>query len=111
MIRAARRLADCWDANIGPPPKKEWYNGHQALEMALVRFAHLVDEVEGSGRGDRYIALSKFLLDSRRDGSEYDHQACDIPHDVGPSELELRCCSQFGPRPPAPSKAPRQPSL
>ncbi|MHB8952211.1 MAG: glycoside hydrolase family 127 protein [Pirellulaceae bacterium] len=72
LYRAARRLADCWEANIGPPPKKAWYDGHQALEMALVRFARLVNRVEGEGQGDRYIALAKFLLDNRRDGSEYD---------------------------------------
>jgi len=28
--------------------------------------------MEGNGRGDSYIALAKFLLDSRRNGSEYD---------------------------------------
>jgi len=72
MYRAAKRLADCWDTNIGPPPKKAWYDGHQALEMALVRFARLVNRVEGAGQGDRYVALAKFLLDNRGDGSEYD---------------------------------------
>ncbi|MHB8969359.1 MAG: glycoside hydrolase family 127 protein [Pirellulaceae bacterium] len=72
LYRAAKRLADCWDQNIGPPPKKPWYDGHQALEMALVRFARLVNQVEGAGQGDRYVALAKFLLDNRRDGSEYD---------------------------------------
>jgi DUF1680 family protein len=72
LYRAARRLADCWDNNIGPPPKKPWYDGHQAMEMALVRFARLVNQVEGAGQGDRYVALAKFLLDNRRDGSQYD---------------------------------------
>ena len=72
LYRAAKRLADCWDHNIGPPPKKPWYDGHQAMEMALVRFARLVNQVEGAGQGDRYVALAKFLLDNRRDGSEYD---------------------------------------
>ena len=28
--------------------------------------------MEGNGRGDSYIQLAKFLLDCRRDGSEYD---------------------------------------
>ncbi len=72
LYRAAKRLADCWDQNIGPPPKKPWYDGHQAMEMALVRFARLVNQVEGEGQGDRYVTLAKFLLDNRRDGSEYD---------------------------------------
>jgi DUF1680 family protein len=42
------------------------------MELALVRFGRLVNRVEGSGRGEKYIALAKFLLDCRRDGSEYD---------------------------------------
>ncbi len=72
LYNAAKKLADCWDANIGPAPKKEWYDGHQAMEIALVRFGRFVNEVEGEGQGRKYIALSKFLLDSRKEGSEYD---------------------------------------
>ncbi|MHC4521044.1 MAG: beta-L-arabinofuranosidase domain-containing protein, partial [Planctomycetota bacterium] len=72
LYNAAKKLADCWDANIGPPPKKQWYDGHQAMEIALVRFGRFVNKVEGQGRGDRYIALAKFLLDCRDDGSKYD---------------------------------------
>lgn len=72
MYDAAKKLADCWDANIGPAPKKTWYDGHQALEQALVRFGRLVNEVEGQGQGDKYIRLAKFLLDSRRGGESYD---------------------------------------
>ncbi|UCE50348.1 MAG: glycoside hydrolase family 127 protein, partial [Phycisphaerales bacterium] len=72
LYDAARKLADCWDSNIGPAPKKPWYDGHQAMEMGLVRFGRYVNKVEGSGKGDRYIRLAKFLLDCRADGSEYD---------------------------------------
>lgn len=72
LYDAAKRLADCWDENLGPPPKKPWYDGHQAMEMALVRFGRFVNKVEGEGKGDRYIALAKFLLDCRRNGSRYD---------------------------------------
>ncbi len=72
LYRAAKRLADCWDAHIGPAPKQEWFDGHQAMEMGLVRFGRFVNDVEGDGRGDRYIQLGKFLLDCRRDGSSYD---------------------------------------
>jgi DUF1680 family protein len=71
LYEAAKKLADCWVANIGPG-KKEWYDGHQEMEQALVRFGRFVNDMEGSGRGDSYISLSKFLLDCRRDGSEYD---------------------------------------
>ncbi len=72
LYDAAKKLADCWYDNIGPSPKKEWYDGHQAMEIALVRFGRFVNEVEGKGKGDKYIELSKFLLDCRKDGSEYD---------------------------------------
>jgi DUF1680 family protein len=72
LFDAAKKLADCWDAHIGPAPKQAWYDGHEALEQALVRLAWLVDQREGAGRGRKYLALSKFLLDCRRNGEEYD---------------------------------------
>jgi DUF1680 family protein len=71
LYDAAKKLADCWVANIGPG-KKEWFDGHQEMEQALVRFGRFVNDQEGHHRGDAYIALAKFLLDSRRGGSEYD---------------------------------------
>jgi len=71
MYEAAKKLADCWVANIGPG-KKEWFDGHQEMEQALVRFGRFVNDMEGNGRGDAYIKLAKFLLDSRRGGQEYD---------------------------------------
>jgi DUF1680 family protein len=79
LYNAARKLADCWDNNLGPAPKKAWYDGHQEMEQALVRFGRFVNDMEGSGKGDRYIKLAKFLLDNRyyaatsdRERSEYD---------------------------------------
>lgn len=71
LYNAAKRLADCWVAHIGPG-KQPWFDGHQEMEQALVRFGRFVNDQEGGGRGDSYIVLAKFLLDSRRGGSEYD---------------------------------------
>jgi len=71
LYNAAKKLADCWVANIGPG-KKEWFDGHQEMEQALVRFGRFVNDAEGHGRGDAYVKLARFLLDSRRGGSEYD---------------------------------------
>jgi uncharacterized protein len=71
LYNAAKKLADCWVANIGPG-KKEWFDGHQEMEQALVRFGRFVNDMEGNGRGDSYIALAKYLLDCRNNGSEYD---------------------------------------
>ena len=80
MYNAARKLADCWYANLGPAPKKPWYDGHQEMEQALVRFGRFVNDMEGGGQGQKYIELAKFLLDCRytaavnpeRDRQEYD---------------------------------------
>jgi uncharacterized protein len=72
LYNAAKKLADCWCDNLGPPPKKEWFDGHQEMEQALVRFGRFVNDMEGGGKGNRYIQLAKFLLDSRKNGSEYD---------------------------------------
>jgi DUF1680 family protein len=71
LYEAAKRLADCWVSHLGPG-KKNWYDGHQEMEQALVRFGRFVNDMEGNGRGDAYVALAKFLLDCRRDGNEYD---------------------------------------
>ena len=71
LYNAAKKLADCWVANIGPG-KKEWFDGHQQIEQGLVRFGRFVNDMEGGGHGDSYVALAKFLLDCRQRGSEYD---------------------------------------
>jgi len=71
LYNAAKKLADCWVANIGPG-KKYWFDGHQEMEQALVRFGRFVNDQEGNGKGNSYIALAKFLLDNRANGSEYD---------------------------------------
>jgi DUF1680 family protein len=73
LYDGAKKLADCWVANLGPG-KKEWYDGHEEMEQALVRFGRFVNDVEGGGHGDSYIALAKFLLDcrGRHGGSPYD---------------------------------------
>jgi DUF1680 family protein len=71
LYNAAKKLADCWVANIGPG-KKEWFDGHEEMEQALVRFGRFVNDMEGGGHGDSYIQLAKFLLDCRGGGTEYD---------------------------------------
>ncbi|HLI94441.1 MAG TPA: beta-L-arabinofuranosidase domain-containing protein, partial [Puia sp.] len=71
LYNAAKRLADCWVAHLGPG-KEVWFDGHQEMEQALVRFGRFVNDTEGQGHGDAYIRLAKFLLDSRGGGDEYD---------------------------------------
>lgn len=72
LFDAAKKLAACWVANIGPAPKKEWFDGHQEMEQALVKFGRFVNEIEAAGKGNAYIQLAKFLLDCRQNGTEYD---------------------------------------
>ena len=72
LYNAAKKLADCWYNNLGPAPKKAWYDGHQEMEQALVRFGRFVNDMEGGGKGQKYVELAKFLLDNRNAGSEYD---------------------------------------
>ena len=71
LYNAAKKLADCGVANIGPG-KIAWFDGHQEMEQALVRFGRFVNDMEGHGHGDAYIQLAKFLLDNRHGGTEYD---------------------------------------
>lgn len=72
LYDAAKKLADCWVNNIAPG-KIAWYDGHQQMEQALVRFGRFVNDMEGKGsHGDSYINLAKFLLDNRNHGDEYD---------------------------------------
>ena len=72
LYNSAKKLADCWESKIGPAPKQEWFDGHQAMEMALVRFGRFVNKIEGEQQGEQYIQLAKFLLDCRKDGHSYD---------------------------------------
>jgi DUF1680 family protein len=74
LYNAAKKLADCWCANLGPPPKKAWYDGHQEMEQALVRFGRFVNDMEGGGKGQKYIELAKFLLDCRYNAATSDRE-------------------------------------
>ena len=66
LYDAAKKLADCWADHIGPAPKQEWFDGHQEMEQALVRFGRFVNEVEGgTARASATSTLAKFLLDCR----------------------------------------------
>lgn len=72
LYNVAIKVADCWVNNIGPSPKKSWWDGHQEMEMALTRFSRFVGARGDSTRAASYAALAKFLLDQRQGGSQYD---------------------------------------
>jgi DUF1680 family protein len=96
MFNAARKLADCWYEHVGPDSGKMWYDGHEELEQALVRLAHLVDDVDGPGAGDKYVMLAKRLLDDRGHGSDYDQSSRPLTHQyeaVGHAVRAVYCYS------------------
>jgi hypothetical protein len=95
LYDAAKKLADCWYDHIGPPPKQEWFDGHQEMEQALVRFGRYVNEVEGGGHGDRYIELARFLLDCRGGGSEYDQSHLPSPQQYEAVGHAVRAVYQY----------------
>ena len=77
MYNAAKKLADCWCNNLGPG-KNTWYDGHENMEQALVHLARFMNEYEGAGTGQKYIALAKFLMDCRGNGSTYDQSQAPV---------------------------------
>jgi hypothetical protein len=88
MYNAAKKLADCWCANLGPGIKS-WYDGHENMEQALVHLGRFVNEYEGNGKGQSYINLAKWLIDCRGtpaanaaegDGGDYDQSQSPVNH-------------------------------
>jgi len=65
LYDAAVRCADHLCATFGPPPRRTWIYGHAGMGLALGRLARLVDEVEGPGKGRKYVDLAKYLFDHR----------------------------------------------
>lgn len=62
LYDAAVKCADLLCNTFGPTPKRTWKNGHPGMEHALCRLGGLINEVEGTGKGDKYVALAKHFL-------------------------------------------------
>ena len=60
-----RRFADEIVTLFGPDGKRHEVPGHEEIELALVKFAKLVEEYEGEGTGDKYVETAKTLIDRR----------------------------------------------
>jgi len=71
LYDAARKCADRLCETFGPAPKRVWVHGHPGIEIALCRLGRLVNQVEGSGRGDKYVELVRFLYDTRASVPEH----------------------------------------
>jgi uncharacterized protein len=70
LYDAAIRCGDHLCATFGPAPKRTWRNGHPGMEYALCRLGRLVNEVEGPGKGDKYIQLARHFLDHQHEGEK-----------------------------------------
>ena len=64
-----KRFADEIVTLFGPDGSRHEVPGHEEIELALVKFAKLVDEYEGEGAGDKYIKTVQTLIDRR--GTNY----------------------------------------
>ncbi|WP_432799302.1 beta-L-arabinofuranosidase domain-containing protein [Poriferisphaera sp. WC338] len=69
MYDAVKKCADYLYSAIGPDADKLWIHGHPGIGYALCRLGRLVNEVEGDGRGSKYVTLAKHLLDNRHNGN------------------------------------------
>jgi uncharacterized protein len=80
LYDAAVRCGDHLSATFGPPPKRTWRNGHPGMEYALCRLGQLVNEVEGAGKGDKYIQLANHFLNHQDEGEKpSDYNQSDRP--------------------------------
>lgn len=65
FLDAACRFADLVDTIFGPEPgKKRGYDGHQEIELALIKLHHATGE-------PRYLRLSQFFLEERGQQPNY----------------------------------------
>lgn len=67
LYDAAVRCANLLCDTFGPPPRRTWKNGHPGLEYALCRLARQVDDVEGGGKGRKYLELAKHFVDHQHE--------------------------------------------
>ena len=80
LYDAAVKCANMLCEIFGPAPKRTWRNGHPGMEYALCRLGRLVNEVEGVGKGDKYIQLAKHFLDHQHEGEKgHEYNQSDKP--------------------------------
>ena len=62
---AAKRNADEIVKLFGPNGTRHEVPGHEEIELALTKFAELVEQYEGEGSGDKYVKTAQTLIDRR----------------------------------------------
>jgi len=70
LYDAAVKCADQLCETLGPAPKRNWVHGHAGMGYALCRLARLTNEIDGSGAGEKYYQLARFLVDNRHKQEE-----------------------------------------
>lgn len=60
-----KRAAEQVVTLFGPGGSRFEVPGHPEIELALVKFASLAEELEGAGEGQKYIDTAKLLIDRR----------------------------------------------
>lgn len=97
-----KRFADEIVSLFGPEGSRHEVPGHEEVELALVKFAKLVEEYEGEGTGQKYIDTVKTLIDRRGEnsglresgyrGGEYSQDATPIKDEVNGVGHAVRAC-------------------
>ena len=97
-----KRFADEIVSLFGPEGTRHEVPGHEEVELALVKFAKLVEEYEGEGTGQKYIDTVKTLIDRRGEasglresgyrGGEYSQDATPIKEEVNGVGHAVRAC-------------------
>lgn len=100
-----KRFADEIVSLFGPEGSRHEVPGHEEVELALVKFAKLVEEYEGEGTGQKYIDTVKTLIDRRGEesglresgyrGGEYSQDATPIKDEVNGVGHAVRACYYY----------------
>ena len=86
-----RRFADEIVGLFGPEGTRHEVPGHEEIELALVKFAKLVEEYEGEGTGQKYIDTAKIFIDRRGEDQtlrESGYKGNDYSQDFEPIKTE-----------------------
>ncbi len=68
LYEVGKRAADHIVNMFGPGGKRNEVPGHEEIELALMKFATLVEEFEGQEMGQKYRDTAKLLIDRRGTG-------------------------------------------
>lgn len=68
LYEVGKRAADHIVTMFGPGGRRNEVPGHEEIELAIMKFANLVEEYEGQESGQKYRDTAKLLVDKRGTG-------------------------------------------